>query len=187
MIVAKYSSAFNFEGNIEFSNVDQNFALDSSTEGILTGYINNGGMIGTSAKVMNDGTNQFAFIDQGALGRAFNHAFTANNQTISCGYGFDLSKGVEINVGAYTGCTVNVVYSNNYRPAAGSDGGYYTGFRPFVVTVTGTASVTLATPNALGGGATHTLAGGSSYLITRNKSDGKNQNNNYIEKSIFYK
>ena len=169
-LIATYSSVFNFDGNLEFSNVDQNFTLDSSVEAIATGYINNGGNIGESCKILNDGTNQFAFINQGAFARAFNHTFTANNQSISCGYGFDLSKGVEINVGSYTGCTVNVVYNNNYRPATNYDGGYYTGFRPFVVTVTGTASVTLATPNALGGGATHTLAGGSSYLITRNKT-----------------
>ena len=169
-IIGSYSSTFNIEGNVEFANVDQNFTLDSSVEGIITGYINNNGVVGSSCKVVNDGTNQFAFIDQGAYGKAFNHSFTANNQTISCGYGFDLSKGVEINVGAYTGCTVNVVYNNNYRPAAGSDGGYYTGFRPFIVTVTGTASVTLGTPNAIGGGTTHTLAGGTNYLITRNKT-----------------
>lgn len=164
------SSTFHEQGYIEFASVDQNFDIDSSIECIITGTINNNGVVGTSCKIMNDGSNQFAFIDQGALGRAFNHTFTANSQSINCGYGYDLSKGIEINVGAYTGCTVTVVYNNNYRPSATSDGGYYTGFRPFVVTVTGTASVTLATPNALGGGTSHTLAGGSSYLITRAKT-----------------
>ena len=169
-VIASNSSTFHIYGNIEFANVDQNFTLDSSVEGIIIGYINNNGIIGTSAKIMYDGSNQFAFINQGALGRAFNYTFTANNESINCGYSFDLSKGIEINVGAYTGCTVTVVYNNNYRPSAYANEGYYTGFRPFVVTVTGSASITLATPNALGGGSTHTLAGGKSYLITRAKT-----------------
>lgn len=164
------SSVFHEQGYIEFASVDQNFTIDNSVECIITGTINNNGVIGTSCKILNDGTNQFAFIDQNVLGRAFTHTFTANNQSVNCGYSFDLGKGIDINVGAYTGCTVTVVYNNNYRPSATSDSGYYTGFVPVVVTVTGTASVTLATPNALGGGTSHVLAGGSSYLLTRSKT-----------------
>ena len=80
--IANNGAKFNIDGEIEFSNVDQNFSLDNTVEGIITGHINNGGVIGSSCKVLNDGTNQFAFINQSAYGRAFNHTFTANNAHI---------------------------------------------------------------------------------------------------------
>lgn len=163
-------SEFDFDGKIEYANVANSFVLDASSNGTLRGYINNNGVIGNYAFIIYDGANEFGFIEQNVLGRAFTHTFSANNESVNCGYGFDLSKGIQINVGAYTGCTVTVVYNNNYRPSATANDGYYSGYKPCVITLSGTATVTLATPNGLGGGTSHVLDPTKTYIMTRDKT-----------------
>lgn len=95
--------------------------------------------------------------------------FTSNNETISIPYGMRLTDGLTVKLNNHTGCIVDIVYNDAYRPLT-TYNNVCSGFKPFMLEVIGNGTFTLKNANGISGNNNRTIDTSLShtYMVTAN-------------------